>query len=172
MKQFFNISILVCVLSVPFALSSQTRKAIPAGRYEALSGVKNYRSGKAPAGMDEAQLKNESANLVWNEALKLLPANGKDLSYYSSTELDPVWSDLLSTKGMTPAKKIGHNTQVIFSDDLKRDKNLFTPSNTGKIVILTDKQPLKEIISPANQFEILAYQAANESQYLYLLKIK
>lgn len=172
MKQFLNISILVCVLSVPFALSSQTRKAIPAGRYEALSGVKNSRAGKAPAALDESQLKTESANLVWNEALKLLPANGKNISYYSSSELDPIWSDLLSTKGLVPSKKIGHNTQVIFSDDLKRDKTLFTPTNTGKIVILKDKQPLKEIISPANQFEILAYQVADNSQYLYLLKIK
>lgn len=172
MKLFLNISALICVLSVPFALSSQTRKAIPAGRYEALSGVKNSRSGKTPSAIDEAQLKNESANLVWNEALKLLPAESKDISYYSSTELDPVWSDLLSTKGMIPSKKIGNNTQVIFSDDLRRDKDLFTSVNAGKIVILKDKQPLKDIISPSNHFEILAYQATDENQHLYLLKIK
>lgn len=172
MKQFFNISALVLVLSVPFALSSQTRKAIPAGRYEALSGVKNSRNSKSTEVIDEAALKSESAGVVWNEALKHLPEKKGDVSYFSKSELDPVWASLFSTKGMIPSSTISNNTQVVFSDNLKRDLSLMKSLKKGKIVILKDKQSLNEILSPLNRYEVLAYQLAEESNHLYLLRMK
>lgn len=172
MKQIFNISTLVIVLSIPFALSSQTRKAIPAGRYEALSGVKNSRSVKATPIQDDGHLKTESANIVWAEALKHLPSETQYSTYFSATRLDPVWSDLLASKGFSASQSMSSNTQLVFSDDLKRDKDLIKNLKSGKIVILKDKQTLKDLVASPQKFEILAYQATDNSQNLYLLKIK
>lgn len=172
MKQFLNITALICVLSVPFALSSQTRKAIPAGRYEALSGVKTSRSNKGSDQLDEAALKNEPANIVLSEALKHLPANGQNLTYFSTGKLDPLWETLFSTKGISPANKILESTRVIFSDDLKRDKELLENLKSGRIVILKDKQVLKDVLASSNQYEVLAYQATEDAKHLFLLRIK
>lgn len=172
MKQFLNISALICVLSVPFALSSQTRKAIPAGRYEALSGVKTSRSNKGSDQLDEAALKNEPANIVINEAIKHLPSNGKNFTYYSTGKLDPLWENLFTSKGITQADKIAESTRVIFSDDLKRDKNLLENLKSGRIVILKDRQLLKDVLASSNQYEVLAYQATEDAKHLFLLRIK
>ena len=55
------------VLSIPFALS-QTRKAIPAGRYEALSGVKTSHGQKS---IDSASSK-DSVGLFLRDETKIL----------------------------------------------------------------------------------------------------
>ncbi len=172
MKLFVNISALVFVLSIPFALSSQTRKAIPAGRYEALSGVKNSRTSKLNDLSVEAGLNAESANIVWNEALKHLPAGNSEVSYFSKSELDPIWASLLSSKGLVPAGKVSSSTQIVFSDNLKRDLSMFKSLSKGKIVILKDKQSLKDLVAPQTKYEVLAYQVAEDSNNLFLLKIK
>ncbi len=172
MKQFLNISALICVLSIPFALSSQTRKAIPAGRYEALSGVKNSRTSKAADMSEEAGLKTESANIVWNEALKHLPPGNVEVSYFSKSDLDPLWASLMSSKGLVPSKNVSTNTQIIFSDNLRRDLSLVKILSKGKIVILKDNQSLNDLLSLQAKYEVLAYQVAEDSNNLFLLKIK
>ncbi len=172
MKLLLNISALALVLSVPFAISSQTRKAIPAGRYEALSGVKNSRRVAATAVNGVSALKAESANIVWNEALKHFPSGKIEVSYFSKSELDPIWASLFSSKGLVAVSKISSSTQIVFSDNLKRDLNLVMSLSKGKLVILKDKQSLKDLITPQAQYEILAFQAAEDSNNLFLLKIK
>lgn len=172
MKQFVNISALICVLSVPFALSSQTRKAIPAGRYEALSGVKTSRSTKTSDQIDETSLKNEPASIVINEAMKYLPVNGQNLTYYSAGTLDPLWENLFASKRISQTNKISESTRIIFSDNLSRDKELFRNLKTGRIVILKDKQMLKDVLASTNHYEVLAYQTMEDSKHLYLLRIK
>lgn len=169
MKQSFNIVALICVLSVPFALSSQTRKAIPAGRYEALSGVKNSRSAKSAT--IESNEKADSVNLVWNEAQKYI-AQTKNPTYFTKSDLDPAWTELLTSRGLSPAKTLNPNTALIFSEDLKKDKEIFRQLSRGKIIILKDRHALSEIVGPAQSFDVLAYQALENSEHLYLLRKK
>ncbi len=170
MKQTINIAAFFFVLAIPFALSSQTRKAIPAGRYEALSGVKNSRSVKS---IDSATgEKKESTALFWNEVLSHVPENSQDLSYYSSGKMDEFEAGLLATKGLKLSKKISASTSIVFSDDLKRDKDVLKGlKNKSSLVVLKDSEQLKDVMASLGQFEVLLYQAEDQSNY-FLLKLK
>ena len=170
MKQTINILAFFFVLSIPFALSSQTRKAIPAGRYEALSGIKNSRAIKS-TDMAVAD-KKESSSLFWNEVLNHVPENTQNPSYYSTGKMDELSSNLLSSKGVKPARKAGENTNIIISDDLKRDKDFIKNlKNKNGLVVLKDSQELKDVMASLGQFEVLLYQAEDKSNY-FLLKLK
>lgn len=170
MKQTVNIIALFFVLSIPFALSSQTRKAIPAGRYEALSGVKNSRSPKATdAGAID---RKDSTALFWNEVLSHIPENTKDLSYFSTGKMDEFSTSLLATKGLKTSKKLGEKTNIIFSDDLNRDRDILKNlKNRNGLVVLKDPHQLKDVMVSLGQFEVLLYQAEDQSNY-FLLKMK
>ena len=170
MKQTINILAFFFVLSIPFALSSQTRKAIPAGRYEALSGIKNSRAIKstdAPVGE-----KKDSESLFWNEVLNHMPENAQNLSYFSTGKIDDFSASLLTTKGVKAAKKLSDKTNIIFSDDLKRDKEVLKGmKNKNGLVVLKDSQQLKDVMASLGQYEVLLYQAEDQSNY-FLLKLK
>lgn len=170
MKQTINIAAFFFVLAIPFALSSQTRKAIPAGRYEALSGVKNSRSVKsteAPTGE-----RKDSTALFWNEVLNHMPENTQNLSYFSTGKMDEFSTNLLATKGLKTSKKLGESTNIVFSDDLKRDREILKGlKNKNGLVVLKDSQELKDVMSTLGQFEVLLYQAEDQSNY-FLLKLK
>lgn len=170
MKQTINIIAFFFVLSIPFALSSQTRKAIPAGRYEALSGVKNPRSAKnAEAPANE---RKDSTTHFWNEVINHVPAGTQELSYFSTGKMDEVSANLLSSKGLKTAKKLGDKTNIIFSDDLKRDREILNNlKNKGGLVVLKDPHELKEVMNTLAQFEVLLYQAEDQSNY-FLLKLR
>lgn len=170
MKQTINIIAFFFVLSIPFALSSQTRKAIPAGRYEALSGVKNSRSVKNTDGaMTE---RKDSTALFWNEVLNHMPENSQDLSYFSTGKMDDFSTNLLATKGLKTSKKLGEKTNIVFSDDLKRDREVLKGlKNKNSLVVLKDSQELKDVMATLGQFEVLLYQAEDQSNY-FLLKLR
>lgn len=170
MKQTINIAAFFFVLAIPFALSSQTRKAIPAGRYEALSGVKNSRSVKS---IDASTAdKKDSTALFWNEVLNHMPENANELSYYATGKMDEFSTNLLATKGMRQAKKLNARTHIVFSDDLKRDKDILKGlKNKSSLVVLKDSEELKNVMASLGQFEVLLYQAENQSNY-FLLKLK
>ena len=170
MKQTVNIIALFFVLSIPFALSSQTRKAIPAGRYEALSGVKNSRSPKAT---DSGAIdRKDSTALFWNEVLSHIPENTTNLSYFSTGKMDEFSTSLLATKGLKTSKKLGEKTNIIFSDDLNRDRDILKNlKNRDGLVVLKDPHQLKDVMVSLGQFEVLLYQAEDKSNY-FLLKLK
>ncbi len=168
MKQTINIIAFFFVLSIPFALSSQTRKAIPAGRYEALSGVKNSRSTKST---DSATDRKDSTTLFWNEVLNHMPEN-TDLSYFSTGKMDEFSTSLLATKGLKTSKKLGEKTNIVFSDDLNRDREVLkTLKNKNSLVVLKDSHQLKDVMASLGQYEVLLYQAEDQSNY-FLLKLK
>ena len=169
MKQIINIFAFFFVLAIPFALSSQTRKAIPAGRYEALSGVKNSRTNKnADSSMIE---RKDSTTLFWNEVLSHMPEN-TELSYFSTSKMDEFSTTLLTTKGLKTSRKLGAKTNIVFSDDLNRDRDILkTLKNKGSLVVLKDSQELKDVMAMLGQYEVLLYQADDKSNY-FLLKLK
>lgn len=169
MKQTINIIAFFFVLSIPFALSSQTRKAIPAGRYEALSGVKNSRSTKST---DSAvNSRSDSTTLFWNEVISHMPENS-ELSYFSTGKMDEFSTSLLATKGLKTSKKLGEKTNIVFSDDLNRDREILkTLKNKSSLVVLKDSHDLKDVMASLGQYEVLLYQAEDQSNY-FLLKLK
>ena len=169
MKQTINIIAFFFVLSIPFALSSQTRKAIPAGRYEALSGVKNSRSVKST---DVGSEKKDSTSLFWNEVLSHVPDNSQNNSYFSTGKMDEFSSTILASKGLKSSKKIGSNTSLIISDDLNRDREIFKNiKDKNSLIVLKDSQELKDVMASLGQFEVLLYQAEDQSNY-FLLKLR
>ena len=168
MKQTINIIAFFFVLAIPFALSSQTRKAIPSGRYEALSGVKNSRNKSADSSSIE---RKDSTTLFWNEVLSHMPEN-TELSYFSTSKMDEFSTSLLTTKGLKTSKKLGAKTNIVFSDDLNRDRDILkTLKNKNSLVVLKDSQELKDVMVMLGQYEVLLYQAEDKSNY-FLLKLK
>jgi hypothetical protein len=155
------------VLAVPFALS-QTRKAIPAGRYEALSGVKISHSQKSTDG----SILKDSLGLFWTEVAKHIPQGRNENSYYSSGVFDFNFKAFLTSKGVQEAKNLDSRVTILLSDDLSRDEAIFKKIKTkGSLIILKDKHQLKEIMTSLGQFEVIIYQAEVDNNY-YLLRRK
>lgn len=167
MKQITNISLLVIVLSIPFALS-QTRKAIPAGRYEALSGVKISHSLKS---IDSSAPK-DSLGLFWSEVAKHIPQGRNENAYFNSGVFDVNFKNFLISRGVTEAKTLDSRVNILLSDDLIRDNNSLKKIKTkGSLVILRDKHLLKDVMTALGQYEVVIYQAEVDNNY-YLLKRK
>ncbi len=170
MNQKTNITILVLVLSIPFALSSQTRKAIPAGRYEALSGIKTSHAHKN----NDAQLSTkDSMNLFLTEVVKNIPQGKNDNMFFSSeTSFDNSFKTVLTSKGALESKNFDSNINILLSDNLSRDRDFIKKLKTkGSLVVLKDKQTLKEVMSSCGNCEVLVFQADSASNY-FLLKLK
>jgi hypothetical protein len=167
MKQTTNITVLVLVLSIPFALS-QTRKAIPAGRYEALSGVKISHSQKSI----DSSVSKDSIGLFWSEVAKHIPQGRNENSYFNTGVFDPNFKNFLSSKGVLEAKTLDSRVNILLSDDLTRDTDIYKKIKTkGSLVILRDKHSLKDVMSSLGQYEVVVYQAEADNNY-YLLKHK
>lgn len=166
MKQITNISLLIIVLSIPFALS-QTRKAIPAGRYEALSGVKISHVAKSSDSVGK-----DSLSLFWAEVLKHIPQGHDQNFYFKSGELEINFKGLLNSTGFQEALTMDKKVNLVISDDLKRDEGLFKNfKNKKSLLLLKEKEGLKEILSKLKQFDVLVYQNEADANY-YLLKRK
>lgn len=167
MKQTTNITLLIMVLSIPFALS-QTRKAIPAGRYEALSGVKISHSVKG----NENAIAKDALGLFWTEVAKHIPQGHKENTFFSSGVFDPSFKTFLSSKGVLEAKEMGPKVNIVLSDNVARDNELLKKmKEKGSLVILKEKHSPKEILSQFPQHEMVVYQSEADSNY-YLLKYK
>ena len=170
MNQKYNISILILVLSIPFALSSQTRKAIPAGRYEALSGIKISRAHKTN---DNQASGKETMNLFLTEVVKNIPQGKNDNMFFSSeTSFDTSFKSMLTSKGALESKNFDSNINILLSDNLNRDREFIKKLKTkGSLVVLKDKQSLKDVMSACGNCDVLVFQADSGSNY-FLLKLK
>lgn len=167
MKQTTNIALLIFVLSIPFALS-QTRKAIPAGRYEALSGVKLSHSVKS----NDSAIAKDALGLFWTEVAKHIPQGHKENTFYSSGAIDQSFKTFLSSKGVLESKEMAPKVNIIVSDDGARDGELLKKlKEKGSLIILKEKRNLKDILTQFSQHEVVVYQSEADSNY-YLLKYK
>lgn len=164
MKQTINITLLAIVLSIPFALS-QTRKAIPAGRYEALSGIKFSHSLKS-----DSLLTKDSLGLFWFEVAKHIPQGRSENLFYNLGVNDIDVKTFLISKGMLEAKNLDNRVSIILSDSFYRDSDLLKKVRTkGSLIILKDKHVLRDVLSVFNRFDVIIYQAEAEVNY-FLLK--
>jgi len=167
MKQKTNIILLALVLSIPFALS-QTRKPIPVGRYEALSGFKVAHSAKG----SELILGKDTLNFFLGEVTKHLPTGRNENYYYSSGNFDVNFKTLLNSKGVKESKGIDGRVNVLLSDNLDRDKVIVKKMKTrGSLIVLKDQRNLKDLLLTLNLYDLVLFQAENTNNY-YLLKIK
>jgi hypothetical protein len=167
MKQIINLSILTLVLSIPFALS-QTRKAIPAGRYEALSGIKISHSLKTT---DNPQSK-DSLGLFWAEIAKNIPQGKNENSFYSIGNNDTNFKNFLINKGVFEAKSLDSSVNVLLSDNFTRDNEIFKKMKAkGSLIVLKDKHGLKEVLSSSSRFDVILYQADADNNY-YVMKLR
>ena len=132
--------------------------------------MKNSRSVKSEG--NAVSDKKDSTTLFWNEVINHIPENSKDISYYSTGKMDEFSNTLLTNKGLKNAKKLGDKTHIVFSDDLSRDKELLKGlKNKNSLVVLKDPHQLKDVMASLGQFEVLLYQAEDQSNY-FLLKLK
>lgn len=100
-----------------------------------------------------------------------MPEN-TDLSYFSTGKMDEFSTSLLATKGLKTSKKLGEKTNIVFSDDLNRDREVLkTLKNKNSLVVLKDSHQLKDVMASLGQYEVLLYQAEDQSNY-FLLKLK
>lgn len=155
------------VLSIPFALS-QTRKAIPAGRYEALSGVKVSHGPKS----SDNSLAKDSVGLFWSEVVKHISQGKNENYFYSIGAIDGNVKNYLTGKGVLEAKSLGGKVNVVLSDSLERDSAAFKNiSIKGSFIILKDKHDLKDVISTLSHYDVIIYQAEVDDNY-FLLRLK
>ncbi len=167
MKQITNITLLIFVLSIPFALS-QTRKAIPAGRYEALSGVKISHSVKS----SENGIAKDALGMFWTEVAKHIPQGRKENTFLSTWAIEPSFKTFLFSKGAVETKELSPKVNIIMSDDATQDSDLLKNlKDKGSLIILKEKRTLKEILALFPHYEVLVFQSEADSNY-YLLKLK
>ena len=159
-----NILILILILSLPFALSSQTRKAIPAGRYEALSGIKISRNGK---NQEVGNQGRDSGRQVWSEVEKFFSNEPGEIVYanLASTEVG------IKSKNFREAKNMDQGFDLLITSNLQKDKELIKHLRGKKMIALFDVRPLEKIIPSLKNYEVVTFRAEKNSNF-YLLKTK
>ncbi len=171
MKQTINIIAFFFVLAIPFALSSQTRKAIPAGRYEALSGIKNSRTTQSSEALVGVE-KKAAASLFWSEVLTHVPEKAVNLNFVLNGKVEEYESTSLLSKGLSLSRNVNNQTKLIYSDNLKRDESILKSlKNKESLVVLKDSHELKDVLNMFSKFDVILYQAETNANY-FLLKLK
>lgn len=166
MKLIINIAIFLFVLMIPFALSSQTRKAIPAGRFESLSGIKTSgKNNKENNGTTVNQLS------IWQEVQKNLSNDKNDFYYRKNLVQDLNLSTLLPNKNLREVKKTEQGFDLLITDSLLNDKNILKNLKSKGLVVFISSTNIKDVLNNLNGFDILLYENQNNQNY-YLLKSK
>lgn len=159
-----NIFIFFLILALPFALSSQTRKAIPAGRYEALSGVKVSRSGKA---QEIGTPGHESSKQMWGDIEKYFSNESSEILYANLASIEVG----IKSKNFHEASNMYQGFDLLISADLQKDKALVKFLRGKKMIALFDKRALDKLMPTIKNFEIVSYRAEKSTNF-YLLKTK
>ncbi len=156
------------VLSIPFALS-QTRKAIPAGRYEVLSGIKSSHASK----IGESGAAKDTLGLFFAEVVKNIPqGKAENLFFSTQNSIDPSLRSLLTSKGAIESKVLDPKVNIVLSDNLVRDLEIIKKLKTkGSLIVLKDKQSIKHVMNTCQNCEVMIYQSESDENY-FLLKMK
>jgi hypothetical protein len=159
-----NIIVFVLILALPFALSSQTRKAIPAGRYEALSGIKMSHSGKS---QETGSPGHETSKQVWGDIEKYFSSESNEILYanLASAEVG------IKSKNFHEASNMYLGFDLLITSDLQKDKMLIKFLRGKKMIALFDVRPLDKVMPIIKSYELVSYRAEKGSNF-YLLKTK
>ena len=159
-----NIFILVIVLSIPFALSSQTRKAIPAGRYEALSGIKVARNSKNQETISSGLT---TGKIFWQEVEKHFPVNAEEIVYVNLASMDFG----IKSKNFHEAKNIDQDLDLLVTADLAKDQQFLKRLKGQGIIVLRDSRSLEKMMTHLKSYEVLSFHSEKD-EHFYLLKRK
>ncbi len=159
-----NILIFLLILAIPFALSSQTRKAIPAGRYEALSGIKISRSGKS---LDVGNFDRDSNKQIWNEVEKFFINESGEILYTNLASMEVG----IRAKNIKEAQNMDLGFDLLITANLQKDKSVLKYLRGKKMVALFDTRPLDKMLNSIKDFEIITYRTEKNINF-YLLKTK
>ena len=159
-----NILIFLLILAIPFALSSQTRKAIPAGRYEALSGIKISRSGKS---LDVGNFDRDSNKQIWNEVEKFFINESGEILYTNLASMEVG----IRAKNIKEAQNMDLGFDLLITANLQKDKGVLKYLRGKKMVALFDARPLDKMLNSIKDFEIITYRTEKNINF-YLLKTK
>lgn len=165
-KLLINIMIFVFVLMIPFALSSQTRKGIPAGRYESLSGIKVSRTNK-----NEVGTLSSGQSTVWQEVQKNLQADKNEYLYLKSYSKEINLNALIPNKGFKEAKKFEQGFDLLITEDLNKDREILKNLKPKGLIVFISSSTIKNTVNSFGKYELLVYQSQNFENY-YLLKAK
>jgi hypothetical protein len=163
-KILINLFVFVMVLSIPFALSSQTRKAIPSGRYESLSGAKTSKSSKN-------EIKSgQNTQLLWQEVLKNFDlSNRGEILFHRAVSNAKLL--VIPQRGFKEIKSSEANYDVLISDNPKIDPKLTKNLKSKGLIVLVSSNALKEMMPSLSSYDLLMYQSEGVENY-YLLKLK
>lgn len=158
-----NLILFLIVLAIPFALSSQTRKAIPAGRFEALSGIKT----SGPKNISE---KTTSVhNLIIEELEKNLPTDRREYFYYKNSQYDFNFNILIPQKDFKESIGAEKNVDFLITDNLKKDSEKLRYLTKSGLILFISSQDLKENMMLISPYELILYQVSGKDNF-YLLK--
>lgn len=165
MKIWSNVLIFLFVLCLPFALSSQTRKGIPAGRYEALSGVKVSHTSK-----NDSAIVPNTQNNFWGEVLKNLPENKVEISIVKKNVQDINLTQLLPSKKIQDKTAIDSSVDLFITNTIANKDELKKLKNKSLIVMIANTT-VKDQVSNLSNYEIITFMAGQNENY-FLLKAK
>ena len=148
--------------TISFTIFSQTRKAIPAGRFEALSGIKVSHSTK-----DSPGISKEGGANIWSEIEKNFPSESGEVLFANMGSLEVG----LKSKNFHEAKNIEQGLDLLITSDLQRDKSMTKFLRGKKMIALFDVRPLQKIIFSLTDYEVISYRAEKATNF-YLLKTK
>ncbi len=160
-----NLILFLLVLAIPFALSSQTRKAIPAGRFEALSGIKTGRQKNITENSTSVH------SLIIEELEKNLPNDRREYFYYKNSQYDFNFSTLIPQKDFKESVGAEKNVDFLITDNLKKDSEKLKYLTKSGLILFISGQDLKENLSVISPYELILYQVSGKDNF-YLLKNK
>lgn len=151
-------------------LFAQARKAIPSGRYEALSGIKNSRMTNNDSRL--AYVRSESSSLFWHEVMLVKPKDVLKVDYFTKSNLDDSVMSFFVANAIQKTQFPKSNTTIFYTDDLARDLQ-YMKENRSKFLlfVLQETTPIEKKLDQLKDFEVLLYQA-QEGGYQYLLKVR
>lgn len=128
--------------------------------------MKNSRSVKS---IDPSLDEKKDSGMFWNEVLKRMPENAKGLTFFSKGKVDQVTGSILSSRGLKEVAALSETTNIVFSDNLKRDiASLNEIKGKKNLIVVKDTQALKDVMSSLGHFEVLLYQVAEGAHYFLL----
>ncbi len=150
---------------LPFALSSQTRKAIPAGRYESLSGIKLARSKTESISNPSGQLS------IWQELQKNLATNREEFYYLKNSSSNLNLTNSIPSKNFREGRKKDGSFDLLVTDNIKRDKEELKHLADDGVVLFISTSTLTDNLNQINGYNLLIFQT-NKNENYYLLKLK
>ncbi len=163
MNNKIQILILILILSLPFALSSQTRKPIPAGRYESLSGIK---SANDAALVSDASVAIDKNLILWNEMMNSFASqNKKNIKLFMNGNLSIETIPAQYKTNVLVTNKFSASIDVLLTDNIKRDLNLVSKMSNQSMIILYEAIATQELKNSNKNLELLTYISHKNSSF-------